>query len=437
MGREREIGVILEEVGRRGSCYISGSAGIGKSMVLREVRRRLLEAGADVLSISGMEATALVPLAPLLRLCPPGADDAGAAIIAELYRRSRSSEVVVIVDDAHLLDDATAAIVRQLATADILGLVVAHRDGEAVPPPIRSIREEDLGRHVEISPLDRRSIAQLAEHLLGATEPRTLDWIWQHSQGNPLYTRELILAGVQTGALQEKAGRWIAVDAPVWTSRLHALVARRLAGLTPEERGCLQLVAVAGRLPVGILGELSGLETVFEMERRGLLLVDGQTAEMGHPLYGTAVLATMSDARTRDASLHIAAALEASGEHDDPVVVASLRLDAGEELDAATLVSALQAARCNRLPERAERFSRRLLEGRDDPEVRMCLCEALGVQRRWEEAGKELDAVLAASPPQEHAGLLERWAHLNFEFREDLSTTRAIIEDVASRLGEG
>lgn len=436
IGRERIIWSIIEEVGRRGTCYVSGSAGIGKSTVLREVRRRLLSDGVDVIGISGMEATALVPLAPLLRLCPPGADDAGAAIIAELYRRSRTSEVVVIVDDAHLLDDATAAIVRQMAAVDIIGLVVAHRDGEAVPTPIASIRDEGLAVALALTPLDREAVSELTEAMLGATEPGTIDWIWEHGQGNPLYTRELIIAGAQTGALEKYDGRWRAVDTPLWTSRLHSLLARRLADLTPEERVCLQLVAVGGQLHLDILSRMSDLPTVFELEKRNLVRLEGQVAELDHPLYRAAILATMSDGQLRTTSLHIADALDESENRRDPVVIASLRLDADEEVGEDLLWSALQAARDTRLPERAERFSRELLAKGEDPKARFYLIEALGVQRRWEEAEAEFDSILAAATTAERPGLLERWAYLNFEFREDLTKTRAVIEDAIPRIGE-
>jgi DNA-binding CsgD family transcriptional regulator len=436
IGREREIDQILEEVVTHGACYLTGPAGIGKSTLLREVRRRLEEGDIGVISISGMEATALVPLAPLLRLCPPGADDAGAAIIAELYRRSRNADMVVVVDDVHLLDGATAAIVRQIAGADIIGLVVAHRDGEPVPPAVASIREEGLARVVDLAPLDTAAVGEITERILGTTEPGTVEWIWERGRGNPLYTRELIIAAAQTGALEESDGRWRAFDAPLWTSRLHSLLARRLAGVTPEERACLQLVAVGGQVHLDILSQMSDLATVFELEKRNLIRLEGQLAELDHPLYRTAILATMSELQIQQASLRIAEALEGSEKHRDPVVIASLRLDAGEEVDEDLLWSALQAARDGRLPERAERFSRELLAKGEDAEAHLYLCEALGIQRRWEEAESEFESMLEEAAPEEHPRLLERWAYLNFEFRVDLAISRAIIEDAISRIGD-
>jgi DNA-binding CsgD family transcriptional regulator len=436
IGRGREVEEILDRVAGHGACYVTGPAGIGKSTLLREVRRRLVADDVGVIAISGMEATALVPLAPLLRLCPPGADDAGAAIIAELYRRSRNAEMVVVVDDVHLLDGATAAIIRQIAGADIIGLVVAHRDGEVVPPAVASIRDDGLAEVVALGALDIAAVGEMTETILGRTEPGTVEWIWERGRGNPLYTRELIIAAAQTGALEERDGGWRAFDAPLWTSRLHSLLARRLAGVTPEERACLRLVAIGGQIHLDILSRLSDLATVVELERRNLVRLDGQVAELDHPLYRTAILATMSEAQVRQASVRIADALEESELHRDPVVMASLRLDATEEVGQDLLWSALQAARDVRLPERAERFSRELLAKGEDAEAHFYLCEALGIQRRWEEAESEFEAMLEEAATEEHPRLLERWGFLNFEFREDLANSRAIIEEAISRIGD-
>lgn len=435
IGRDREITLILDELGRGAACYLTGPAGVGKSMILRELRRRLEETGVRVIAISGMEATALVPLAPLLRFCPPGADDAGAAIIAELYRLSRSSEVVITVDDAHLLDDATAAIVRQLAGVEIIGLLIAQRDGEEVPDAVRSIKDEELARHVPLSALDREATADLTKRILGETESGTIDWIWDHGQGNPLYTRELIAAGTQTGALGLREGRWAAVEAPIWTSRLHSLVARRLADLAPEERSCLQMVAVAGRLHTDILARFFDLDTILDLEGRNLLRREEQSVEMDHPLYGTALLSMMSEMQTRTAALQVAEALEGSEAHRDPIVIVSLRLDAGIDVEESLLGEALRAARDSRLPKRAERFALRLLDMGDDPEVRMYLCEALALQGRWDEAEQEYKAATAAAETRDHAALIERWVFINFEFRDDLTHAARIVREATPQLG--
>jgi hypothetical protein len=381
-----------------------------------------------------MEATALVPLAPLLRLCPPGADDAGAAIIAELYRRSRNADMVVVVDDVHLLDGATAAIVRQIAGADIIGLVVAHRDGEPVPPAVASIREEGLARVVDLAPLDIAAVGEITERILGTTEPGTVEWIWEHGRGNPLYTRELIIAAAQTGALEESDGRWRAFDAPLWTSRLHSLLARRLAGVTPEERACLQLVAVGGQVHLDILSQMSDLATVFELEKRNLIRLEGQLAELDHPLYRTAILATMSESQIQQASLRIAEALEGSeeasrpGGDSHPAAGRQRRGGRGSALVGAARGARRPAAGTRRTVQPRTPRQRRRSRG-----ARFYLCEALAGKRRWEEAESEFESMLEEAAPEEHPRLLERWAYLNFEFRVDLAISRAIIEDAIPR----
>ena len=424
---------MLSKLLNSGNVYLTGAVGIGKTALLQAIRRRLLELEVEVITVSGMEATSVVPLAPLLRLCPPGAEQAGPAIITELYRRSRSRRVVLLVDDAHLLDHATAAIVRQAAGIEANSLVVAVRDGEQVPTPISSILTDELATSVVLRPLDRASTVELTELLTGPADPATLQMIWEQSRGNPLYVRELLAAGGPSGADVDLQG-CDADGAPRWTSRLQSLLARRIRRLTEGERDALCIVAVGGRVPRGVLTQMVSVATVLELDRHGLVVIDDASVEIGHPLYATAVLANLTEVQARHARLRLADALHAAGS-TDLVLMALLRLDAGEAVDTALLRQALDVARRPHLPWCAERLSRQLLEQGDDPDVRMMLAEALGAQGEWDEAATQYEAAITAAP-NDTVDLRERWALLNFEYGDDLEHNERIIREVAPQIGE-
>ncbi|MFO7779432.1 MAG: LuxR family transcriptional regulator [Nitriliruptoraceae bacterium] len=437
VGRDVEVQRIVDVVRQQGACYLQGAAGIGKSLVLAQVARQLASAGADVISCSGSEATAVIPLAPLLKLCPPGVEDAGRAIMAELYRRSRGNRTVVLVDDAHLLDAATAAVVRQMASAPAVGVAVAVRGGEVVPASVDAIRRDGHAAVLELSELDRASSYRLVELLLGPTEDDTLAWIHTRTRGHPLYLRELLVAGQQTGALQRHDGRWRHdSDAPVWTARLHALVATRLRGLSPDERQVMELVAVGGTVPFGALRGIVDLDVLVELARRRLLAVDATKVEMDHPIIAETLLATMRADRVASARLRLAAALEGHPDDRDPVMIAQLRLDAGHPADPELLVEALDAALASRLPQVAERFARLACQILPGPSTRMRLVESLAMQGRWEEAEEQFELLTEEGDGEAIVGHLERWVAVNFWYRDDLSTTQQVAVEAQARIGD-
>lgn len=437
VGRDVEVQQILDVVQRQGACYLEGAAGIGKSLVLGEVTRQLGSAGADVVSLGGSEATAVIPLAPLLKLCPPGVEDAGAAIMAELYRRSRRHRTVVLVDDAHLLDAATAAVVRQMASAPAVGVTVAVRRGTVVPGSVDAIRRDGDTVVLELSELDRPSSDRLVERLIGPTEEDTLEWIHSRTQGHPLYLRELLVAGQQTGALRRHRARWRhEPDAPVWTARLHALVATRLQGLSPEEREAMELVAVGGTVPFEALSAIVDVDVLVELAGRRLLAVDAVKVEMDHPLIAETLLATMGAERSTSSRLQLADALERQLRDRDPVAIVQLRLDAGDPIDPQLLVESLDVALASRLPQVGERFARAACEMVADPSVRMRLVESLAMQGRWEEAEEQFEHVTGACDEQTAIDFLERWVAFNFEHRDTLSTIRQIVAQAQARIGD-
>lgn len=437
VGRDAEVQRLLHVVQQQGASLVVGAAGIGKTLVLRELARRLSAADADVLTLSGTEATATIPLAPLLRLCPPGAEDAGTAIMAELYRRSRRTDLAVLVDDAHLLDEATAAVVRQMAAAPAFGVVVAARSGETLPTSIASIHRDGHAVVQELTELDRTASRQLVERLLGPTEADTVEWLRARTRGHPLYLRELVVAGQQSGALRRRDGRWRhTADAPVWTARLHALVATRLRGLTPEERLAMQLVAVGDSVPLGALSAIVDLDVLVDLASRRLLAVDATRVRMDHPLVSETLLATMRSDQVTAARRRLADVLEAHPEDADPVAIAQLRLDAGQTVTTARLLEAADTALTSHLPQVAERFARAACHEAPDPAVRMRLVESLAMQRRWEEAEEQLEQVVATSSDDEAVAHLERWVAVNFEYRDRLATSRQIAARAQARIGD-
>ena len=60
---------------------------------------------------------------------------------------------MLAIDDAHLLDPPSAALVHLVARAENATVLGTLRNGEQIPLPIRALWTDDLVEHVELAPL--------------------------------------------------------------------------------------------------------------------------------------------------------------------------------------------------------------------------------------------------------------------------------------------
>lgn len=111
----------------------------------------------------------------------------------------------VLVDDAQHLDDASQALIdRLLTTTDARVLLTVRSDAETTT----GLWKDQLARRLEVTPLDRASQDQVVTEALGATPDGPLsERLWQLAVGRPLYLRELIHAGLSSGAIGVQGDR--------------------------------------------------------------------------------------------------------------------------------------------------------------------------------------------------------------------------------------
>ena len=106
-------------------------------------------------------SSAAIPLGAFAALIP---DDVRSDDPLELIRRSTERirtraggrPVCPGVDDAHLLDPASAALVLHLATAAGVFIIATIRAGVTAPDAIDSLWKDGGARRIELRPLERR-----------------------------------------------------------------------------------------------------------------------------------------------------------------------------------------------------------------------------------------------------------------------------------------
>ena len=213
---------------------------------------------------------------------------------------------MLAVDDAHLLDAASAALVRHLTESDDL---LRRRHGEEQRADARRHRQpvEGRTRRAHRVALALRGRARRAgdrrccsPHVDGATLHR----LWEASRGNVLYLRELVLGGVAAGTLAQARGVWRWRGPYVATPRLTELVDARLGELaTGGAGGARDRRAEPNRWRERSSTPSRTLPTARRVERRGLL--DTVTSDrrrdvvLSHPLYAEAVRASTPPSSAR------------------------------------------------------------------------------------------------------------------------------------------
>jgi DNA-binding CsgD family transcriptional regulator len=401
VGRSAELTLLQDALGAGRSAVIAGDAGVGKTRLARAVAARAAEDGAAVEPVIATGAADAVPLAAVAGLLPD-ASDAGdsplatvRAVVGELGRRHPGRGVVLLVDDAHRLDRASAAVIRALVAHGRARLLATLRTDEPVPDDVTRLwRDGDCAR-VDLGPLSADDVRELvARRLDGPVDRQAVRWLQDASRGNPLYLDELLRAARDSGAFARRDGLWRRVRAVGPSPRLREVVDERLGRLDDDERRALALVALAEPLPVGVLETLGALAPAGRLEARGLVVPDPDdptAVRTAHPLHGEVARARLGAIEGRDLRRVLATVLPA----DDPGarrLLAAWALDDGRRDDPALLVDGLHDALARLDPERAVRFGRAAVDAGAGLDAVVPLATALRATGAFTEAEHLLGA---------------------------------------------
>jgi hypothetical protein len=211
---------------------------------------------------------------------------------------ARRTPLAVLLDDVHFADpsswEALRYFARHLDDARLL-VIATTRPAELSTHDVAAqvlfeLEQDELVSRVDVAPLGRAGIAELAEAVIGYPPPGPLvDWIAERSQGNPLFAIGLLRA------LIEEQGDLAQPHLHRLPEGLTERVTSELRRFDEPEREILELLAVVGR-PVSfgdvaalsggalddvgpILSDLVNSGTVIE-EERGTEL----SYEVHHPL---------------------------------------------------------------------------------------------------------------------------------------------------------
>jgi DNA-binding NarL/FixJ family response regulator len=305
---------------------------------------------------------------------------------------------MVLIDDAHILDDASAAFMQMLATTDGVFVVMTVRTGEPAGNTVTGLVKDGLAERIELQALSQAE----TEHLVDLVLPGHVDGVakhhlWTLSRGNALYLKELLVSSLAEGTLLREAEVWRWRGSPV-ASHLMELVGSSIGRLKPEERRVLEVLAIGEPLGQTELYRCAEPSAIDAVERRGLVefVKDNRRrlVRLSHPLYTEAVKATANPHRDQQIGRDLADALEATRarRREDVLRIAKWRLDAAAPSSPDVLCSAAIVAMSALDDALAERLSRAAIESGGGLKPQMLLAVALTRQQR----GVEAETLLAS-----------------------------------------
>jgi DNA-binding CsgD family transcriptional regulator/tetratricopeptide (TPR) repeat protein len=296
---ELELAVREASEGRPTLVLLGGDSGVGKTRMVGELEHRL-SAGRDdaplILRGDGVEqADGELPYAPLLSaLRPlirerhpalqdlsPGGRQQLATILPGLEESTRADEprtpndqlrlfeavlelidclsssgaLILILEDMHWADRSTRAFTTFLARTlrqERVCMILTYRADELhrrhpLRPLLSELERLERARRITLEPFDRAELREALADILGA-EPdgALLDRLFTRSEGNPLFTEELLAAGLD--------GRGAAPQS------LRDAFLVRIERLSPDSQRVARAVAVARSADESMLAVVTGLD---------------------------------------------------------------------------------------------------------------------------------------------------------------------------------
>ncbi len=406
IGRSQEMRLIAASLAADDSTgiVVSGPTGVGKTRIASEALEAARRQGYETRWVVGASSTRSLPfgaLADWLDTSDAGTSNLVRDVIAALTTASPGAPVAVFVDDAHLLDDLSAFVVRQLLVRRAAKVVLTVRNHESGGSAAPLWTDAHFSR-LDLQPLSREETTRLAGSALhGAVHPDAAARLWELTRGNPLYLETVIDRETSDGRLVRRAGHGALTSGPVRPSNLADAVQSRLAGLPEAVAEVVDALAVAEPLDARLLCRLASPAAVDGADARGLVTLsprrDGVDLRLAHPLLGEIRREQAGAVRLRRMRAVIATELATRADRDDPLMLlrrATLRLDTDLEPDPDELIAAARAAvRFVDLPL-ADVLSAAALGAGAGAEARVLR----GYILSWLSRGSEAEAVYADAP---------------------------------------
>jgi len=381
VGRDRELdrlGQLWKEAaaGELRVAFLAGEPGIGKTRLAAELAKRVHGEGATVLA-GRCDEDLGVPYQPFVEALRHFVDHAPAlserlgryggelvrlvpelgervpdlpaplrsdpemeryrlfdAVAAWLTANSSEEPLLLVLDDLQWAAKPTLMLLRHIVAAAAGGRALVlgtYRDTELTHDhPLQEV-VPDLRRHggverLSLSGLDDVSVTAFVEQASGDRLDETglalARAVYEETEGNPFFVREVLRHLAETGAVERRAGSWTTsrpVDQLGIPEGVRDVVGRRLARLSEDTNRALRVAAVVGpEFELGVvqgagdLGEETLLGAIEEAaDARVIIEVSATRFRFAHALVRASLYESLTTARQVALHRKTAEAIEA------------------------------------------------------------------------------------------------------------------------------
>ena len=278
-GRDREIAgidAVLAENSSRGVVLV-GPSGVGKTMIAQQVLAR----HPDHIYLRGSAAHSTTPYGALNVLLAELDEDTARSpllVLSALQRMFDGSagkrRTLMHIDGVEDIDELSATVIAHLARVGAVRLLVTCEDLLRAPGEFFDLWKDRVLERFDIQPLNLDAATTLLSAALGAPISRSAAHeLWSASSGNAKYLQLATKADVTSGHLLLRDGVWVSRDAPHpgsgrsvtdWTTA-------KLAALPAGDRAVVEVLAVAGRVPVTVLLEAVPAGSLDKLQCEGMV----------------------------------------------------------------------------------------------------------------------------------------------------------------------
>jgi DNA-binding CsgD family transcriptional regulator len=399
---------------RAHGIILTGEGGSGKSTLAWRLAQRHTD---TPVILRGTDVAADVPYAALhATLADQPADVLGNPLamthaLREVIAAAAGSQgiSVIVCDNAHLLDDATAYVLAQLGTPRYKVVVVAPTLTD-VPQPLLEPWRDGRFTTFDLPAVASDELAEaLARHLGAPVAMAAVHVIGEAAHWNPLFVQYVVAELVETRALEQHDGIWVvARPTRIASQRVVELLGARIDRWSPGRRRVLEALALTDGLQPQMIEQLTDPGDI------AALLADGTLEASGAPApvirIRQRLVAELVRARiTITARRQWRAAVTSLGidtlvsTPEGLLAFALWSLDSGSGLEPELAISAAQVANNRYEPELAQRLAASV----DDPHLKVAA--SIEASRAWRAQGHHTNALavlqrsreaLSSSPAQ-------------------------------------
>jgi transcriptional regulator with GAF, ATPase, and Fis domain/serine/threonine protein kinase/tetratricopeptide (TPR) repeat protein len=367
VGREKEMSRLKEgmncmrENARGRTFFITGEAGSGKTRCMEELKSWSLLEGYQVVegTCRAREEGSYSPYRQILANIDPvdgeplfhfdniqrmpgvfesfsehAAGQFRDRLTRELVRRLDGRATLLLLDDFHLADEATIAVLDYLSS-DIQShqvlMCVGLRSGDEIRDVMErvmhSVIRQERGEILALEALTKGSVEILVERMTGDARLRTSlgPWIYKRFGGNPFFLEEVLKHLVEQRLLIREYGKWKFLSEDIGELEIPASVGavlrKRLEQLPSSARELANWLGLfQGAVPIALLDAAIArdpivmAEALKELDQRQMIQVEtagrDTTVEFRHSLIAEVIRGDLPQIRRQRMHRRIAEALE-------------------------------------------------------------------------------------------------------------------------------